>query len=142
MLHNIPAILPPEALFYMAQMGHGDMLVIGDSNFPAQSMGQRVIRCEGSNASQILDAVVTLFPLDTFVEDRAVTMQVVGAPDTIPPAVAEFQAIIDAKGDNPAPIVSVERFAFYDRARAAFAVIQTGEPRPYGNIILTKGIIV
>ncbi|WP_417258849.1 RbsD/FucU family protein [Celeribacter sp.] len=142
MLHNIPAILPPEALLYLAQMGHGDMIVIADSNFPAQTMGKRVIRCEGSNATEILEAVVTLLPLDTFVQDRAVTMQVVGEPDTIPPAVAEFQAIIDAKADNPAPIESIERFAFYDRAREAFAVIQTGEPRPYGNIILTKGIIV
>lgn len=122
-------------------MGHGDEIVIADANFPAEAKGRRVIRADGLTASDILRAVLEIMPLDTFVDDPAVTMQVVGNPDEIPPAVKDFQTIIDQTADNPAKIKSVERFAFYDKAEDAFAVVQTGELRLYGNIILKKGVI-
>lgn len=141
MLRNIPAILSPDLLHSLRAMGHGDDIVIADANFPGTSMGARLHRLDGLSATEVLRAVLLVMPLDTFVPDPAVTMQVVGNASETPPVVAEFQAIIDATADAPAPITPVERFAFYDRARAAFAVIQTGETRLYGNILLKKGVI-
>ena len=141
MLRNIPNILSPDLLWTLQAMGHGDTIVLGDAKFPCESMGQRCHRMDGITATDALEAILTLFPLDHFVEDRAQVMQVVGEPDAVPPIVAEFQRIIDTVADNPAPIAKVERFAFYDLAREAFAVVQTGESRLYGKIILTKGVI-
>ncbi|WP_425100413.1 RbsD/FucU family protein [Tropicibacter sp. S64] len=141
MLRNIPAILSPDLLHTLRAMGHGDEIVIGDANFPAASMCSRVHRLDGISATDVLDAVLTLMPLDSFVTDPALTMQVVGDPEAVPDIVAQFQDIIDRTADNPAPIASLERFAFYDRARGCFAAIQTGEGRLYGNIILKKGVI-
>lgn len=141
MLHNIPAILPPELLHTLAMMGHGDDLVIADANFPAQSMGARVIRCEGSTATDICEAVLKLLPLDTFVDDAARVMEVVGDPDAQPEVVTAFQRIINETADVPQTIQKVERFGFYDIAKEAFAVVQTGEQRLYGNVILKKGVI-
>ncbi|MDJ0640380.1 MAG: RbsD/FucU domain-containing protein [Paracoccaceae bacterium] len=141
MLHKISPLLSPDLLHAIASMGHGDDIVIADANFPAEAKGNRVIRADGLSASDILRAVLELFPLDTFVDDPARTMQVVGKPDEVPPAVADFQKIIDQTADNPAKIVGVERFRFYDIAEDAFAIVQTGEARLYGNIILKKGVI-
>ena len=122
-------------------MGHGDTLVIGDANFPGTSISRRTHRMDGLSATDVLEAVLTLMPLDSFVSDPAQVMQVVDDPEAIPPVVSEFQRIIDAVADHPAPIAKVERFAFYDLARDGFAVLQTGEERLYGNIILKKGVI-
>ena len=122
-------------------MGHGDTLVIGDANFPGQSMGQRCHRLDGLSATDVLEAVLTLMPLDTFVPDPAQVMQMVEDPDGTPPVVETFQEIIDRVADHPAPIAKVERFKFYDLAREGFAVIRTGEGRLYGNIIVKKGVI-
>lgn len=141
MLHNIPPILSPDLLHSLRAMGHGDDIVIADANFPAASMGARVHRLDGIPATHTLEAVLRLMPLDSFVPDPAHTMQVVGEPDAVPEIVAEFQQIIQATADHPAPIATLERFDFYDRARTAFAIIQTGETRLYGNIILKKGVI-
>ena len=141
MLRNIPSILSPDILHALASMGHGDEIVIVDANFPAESCGPIVSRADGSSATDILEAVLTLMPLDSFVDDPAHTMQVVGDADAIPDAVADFQKVIDKTADHPAPISTLERFAFYDRAETAYAVIQTGERRLYGNIILKKGVI-
>jgi L-fucose mutarotase len=141
MLHNIPPILSPDILHTLRAMGHGDEVVISDANFPAYSMGCKVHRLDGIPATEVLHAVLTLMPLDSFVEAPAHTMQVVGDPSAVPEIVEEFQGIVDQTADNPAPIASLERFAFYDRAKTCFAVIQTGETRLYGNIILTKGVI-
>ena len=141
MLRNIPAILSPEILYSLRAMGHGDDIVIADCNFPAYSMGCKVHRLDGLSATQVLQAVLTLLPLDSFVKDPAHTMQVVGDAEAIPEIIKEFQDIIDGNADNPAPIATLERFAFYERAKTAFAVIQTGESRLYGNIILKKGVI-
>ncbi|WP_420583729.1 RbsD/FucU family protein [Ruegeria sp.] len=141
MLRNLDPILSPELLYALRAMGHGDEIVIADANFPGSSLGPDCIRADGSSASEVLRAVLSVMPLDTFVPDPALTMQVVEDPDAIPEAVAEFQAIIDATADSPARIQGVERFAFYDRAANAFSVVQTGERRLYGNIILKKGVI-
>lgn len=141
MLRNIDPILSPDLLYALASMGHGDEIVIADANFPGESIGPQCIRCDGLGASDVLRAVLTHMPLDSFVPDPAHTMQVVGDPDAIPDAVRDFQAIIDSTADNPAPIANLERFAFYDRAATAFAVVLTGERRLYGNIILKKGVI-
>ncbi|KUF12878.1 RbsD/FucU family protein [Pseudoponticoccus marisrubri] len=141
MLHNIPPILSPDLLHCLRAMGHGDEIVIGDANFPASSLGPKVMRLDGIPATATLEAVLRLMPLDRFMPDRALTMQVVDDAAAVPEIVAEFQQILDATADHPAPIVSLERFAFYDRARTAFAIVQTGETRLYGNIILKKGVI-
>jgi len=141
MLRNIDPILSPELLFILRAMGHGDEIVIADANFPGSSIGPDCIRADGSSASEVLRAVLSVMPLDTFVPDPAVTMQVVGDPDAVPEAVVDFQRIIDVTADNPARIQGMERFAFYNRAATAFAIVQTGERRLYGNIILKKGVI-
>ena len=140
MLHNIAPILSPDLLYALRAMGHGDEIALVDANFPGTSTGPTCIRADGSTTSEILRAVLSLMPLDTFVDDPALCMQVVGEPDTIPDAVQDFQKIIDATADAPRPIHSLERFAFYDRAATVFAVVQTGERRLYGNIILKKGV--
>ena len=139
MLRAIPPILSPDLLHALASMGHGDEIVLGDANFPATSMGRRSLRLDGVTATEALRAVLTVMPLDRFVPDRALTMQVVGAPDAVPAIQTEFQAIIDGIADHPAPIQTLERFDFYDRARGAFGVVQTGETRLSGNIVLTTG---
>lgn len=141
MLIGINPLLTPDLLQHLCAMGHGDDVVIVDANFPAASMGQRVERLPGISATQALDAIVSLLPLDTFVETPARVMQVVGAPEEVPEIVAEFQQIINSVADNPAAIQSVERHAFYREAMKAYVIVQTAEQRLYGNIILTKGVI-
>lgn len=141
MLRTIPPILSPDLLQTLAAMGHGDDIVIADANFPAASMRARCIRLDGLAATDVLRAVLTLLPLDQFVSDPARTMQVVGDAAAVPPVVAEFQKIIDTTADHPAPIATLERFAFYAEAKQAYAIVQTGEHRLYGNIILKKGVI-
>ncbi len=141
MLLNISPLLSPDCLHALASMGHGDEVVIADANFPGTSTLPLCLRADGLNASDMLTAILSVMPLDNFVNDPALCMQVVGDPEAIPEAVADFQRIINAKADNPALIASLERFAFYERAKTAFAVVQTGERRLYGNIILKKGVI-
>ena len=141
MLRDIDPLLSPRLLHALRAMGHGDEIVIADANFPGSSIGPDCIRADGSSAGDMLRAVLSVMPLDTFVPDPVLTMQVVGDVDAIPEAVADFQAIINETADNTARIQTLERFAFYDRAAQAFAVVQTGERRLYGNIILKKGVI-
>ena len=141
MLRNIDPILSPELLCTLRAMGHGDVIAVVDANFPAEGLGPRCIRADGSDADAILNAVLSVMPLDTYVDAPAVSMQVVGDTSAVPEAVASFQSIITDVADAPCDILSIERFAFYERAKSAFAVIQTGERRLYGNILLTKGVI-
>jgi L-fucose mutarotase len=140
MLKGIDPLLSPELLHTLAAMGHGDEIALVDANFPAVATAQRLIRLDGIGAVAALKAVLSLLPLDSFVDRPATTMQVVGDPDMVPPAVADFVEALVASG-NKAPIATVDRFAFYDRTRAAFAVVVTGEQRAYGNILLKKGVI-
>jgi L-fucose mutarotase len=141
MLKGIHPLLHADLLHALAAMGHGDELVIVDANFPAASIGRRVLHVAGASASEALDAVLTLFPLDTFAKPAAFTMEVVGDPDAVPEAVREFAAAFSEHGLADAEIGHLERRAFYERARAAFAVVRTGELRPYGNILLIKGVV-
>ena len=141
MLRNINPILSPELLYVLRAMGHGDEIVLVDANFPAESSAPTCVRADGSNASDILRAVLSVMPLDTFVTDPAHCMQVVGDASALPDAVKDFQEIINESADAPRDILSLERFEFYERAENAFAVVQTGERRLYGNIILKKGVI-
>ncbi len=141
MLRNIDPILSPELLKALRAMGHGDEIVIADANFPASSLGPLCIRADGSNASDMLRAILQVLPLDSFVPDPALTMQVVDQPKAVPEAVTDFGNIIREVADTPAKTQSLERFAFYERAATAYAVVQTGETRLYGNIILKKGVI-
>ena len=140
MLKNIPPLLGPELLSTLRAMGHGDEIVIADANFPAEFLGPLVIRADGISATDILDAILTVMPLDDFVDEAAISMAVVGDPSAEPPIFGEFKALL-ARHEPGQGFSTIERFAFYDRARKAAAVIQTGEARLYGNIILKKGVI-
>lgn len=141
MLLNIPPILSPDLLWTLRAMGHGDDIVIADANFPATALGKRCHRLDGISASDVLKAVLMVLPLDPFVPRSALVMEVVDEPDAVPPIVAEFQSIIAATADSPVTVGKLERFDFYERARSAFAIVQTGETRLYGNIIFKKGVI-
>lgn len=141
MLRNIDPILSPDLLQALRAMGHGDEIVIADANFPGESLGPRCLRADGSSATEMLRAVLSVLPLDSFVPDPVQAMEVVGDPAAVPEVVAAFQRIVDEVADNPAPIAPLERFAFYDRARSAFVIVQTGERRLYGNLILKKGVL-
>jgi L-fucose mutarotase len=141
MLIGIDPTLTPDLLRHLRAMGHGDELTITDGNFPAESCSNRIERLAGVSATQALRAILSVMPLDDYVASPARTMQVVGKPDAVPEIVAEFQRIIDQTADNPARIASVERQDFYQATQKSYCVIQTGESRLYGNIILSKGIV-
>jgi len=141
MLKNIPAILSPELLKILMEMGHADEIVIGDGNFPAESMGQRVVRLDGHGVPEILDAIMQFFPLDQFDEGHAVLMEVVPGDTTETPIWDEFQKILKKRDSGFAGLTNIERFAFYDRTKSAYAVIATGETALYANILLKKGVV-
>lgn len=141
MLIGIDPILSPELLYILRSMGHGDEIVIADANFPANSCGKEVVRLDGLDAPHVLKAILSIMPLDSFVDSPANTMQVVDDANATPPVVSMFQDIITTVADNPVRLGSIERFEFYKRAKNAFAVIQTGERRLYGCIILKKGVL-
>jgi L-fucose mutarotase len=146
MLKGIDTRLNADVLHALRAMGHGDMLVLADTNFPADSVARatvtgRLLRMENLTAAEAASAILSVMPLDTFVEDFAARMEIVGDPATVPPVQAEVQAAIDAAEGRPRPMIGIERFAFYDRARTAYAVIQTGERRFYGCFIFRKGVI-
>ena len=142
MLKGIDSLLGPEVLAVLAAMGHGDEVVIADANFPAAAVAADTLHGQpvrmDCDAIRALRAVLSVLPLDGFEPDPVLTMQVVGEPEAVPPVVAEAAPLIAAEGFAPA---SLERFAFYARARRAFAVIHTREGRAYGNFILRKGVI-
>ncbi len=140
MLKGIHPLLTPELLHALASMGHGDTLAIVDANFPAASVGRRVIHIAAAGAPETLDAILTRFPLASG-ETSAFTMGVVDEPDAIPEPVADFAAVFAEHDLGDAEIGRLERHEFYARSREAFAVVRTGELRPYGNILLVKGVI-
>lgn len=141
MLKSIPPLLSPDLLRLLRAMGHGDDLAIVDANYPAEAAGRPVIRLDGHPATTVLDAVLSVLPLDTFVPHAAWVMEVVGSPEADEPIFAEFAALIERHEGPGFGIAKRERFAFYDQARRAFALVATGERRLYGNIILRKGVI-
>ncbi len=146
MLKGLDNRLNADVLYALRAMGHGDTLVISDTNFPADSIARETVlgsllRMENLTCAQAVEAVLSVFPLDTFVEDFAGRMEVVGDPTRVGPVQAEVQIAIDAAEGRPRPMISIERFEFYDRAKQAYAVIQTGERRFYGCFIFRKGVI-
>ncbi len=141
MLKGIHPLLSPDLLHALAGMGHGDEIGIVDANFPAASLGPRLIELRGASSPDALDAVLTLFPLDTRVVPAVHTMEVVGDPAAVPEPVMDFAAVFTRHGLADCEIGALERHAFYDRARRAFALVRTGELRPYGNILLVKGVV-
>ena len=142
MLKGIPNILPPELLKIMMEMGHADELVIGDGNFPAASMAQNLIRCDGHGVPEVLDAILTLFPLDTFVEAPVALMEVVPGDPTVPEIWKTFEKIVTSREGAGKKFEYVERFAFYERAKKAYCIVATGETALYANVILKKGVVV
>ncbi len=140
MLKNISPILSPELLKILMEMGHGDEIVIGDGNFPAASMAQRLVRLDGHGVPEILDAVLKLMPLDTYVEAPVALMDN-GDSANKPPIWAEYEEIVKAN-EGEKKFELEERFAFYERAKKAYAVVATGETAIYANIILKKGVVI
>jgi L-fucose mutarotase len=146
MLKGLDPRLNADVLYTLRAMGHGDYLILSDTNFPSDSIAQHTIygsllRMENLTSAEAAETILSVYPLDTFVDDFAGRMEMVGEPATIPPVQAEVQAKIDAAEGNHRPMIGIERFAFYDLAKDAYAVIQTGERRFYGCIMLRKGVI-
>ncbi|MDD6011726.1 MAG: L-fucose mutarotase [Oscillospiraceae bacterium] len=142
MLKNIPSVLSPELLKVLMEMGHSDEIVLGDGNFPACTMGKdsQVIRADGLGVTELLDAILTLMPLDTYVECPVALMQTVPG-DPTPTIWQDYKNVIAKHGEDPERIEMVERFAFYERAKKACAIVATGETAVYANIILKKGVV-
>ncbi len=144
MLKNIPKILSPEMLKVLCEMGHSDRIVIADANFPAESMGKNaiVLRADGHSATDILDAILTVFPLDTYVESPVCLMQVMAGDNVETPIWDEYKEIVAKHDDRGASAFGdYERFEFYEEAKKCYAIIATGESALYANIILQKGVI-
>ena len=140
MLKGIPPLLTPDLLHALASMGHGDEIAIVDANFPTVSLGKRVVTIAGAGSHEVLAAVLRVMPLDTL-DTAAYTMEVVGDASALPEPVADFAAVLADHDLADVEIGHLERQAFYERARDAFAIVRTGELRPYGNILLVKGTV-
>ncbi len=146
MLKGLDPLLNAEVLHVLRAMGHGDDLVVCDTNFPADSVAREtvwgdLIRMDGVTAARAVEAVLSVMPLDSFVPHPAERMEVVGEPDKVLPVQEEVQAVVDRYEPEVGKMGSIERFAFYERAKTAYAVLVTGERRFYGCFILKKGVI-
>ena len=142
MLKSIPNILSPDLLKILMEMGHGNEIVIADGNFPAASMAKRLVRLDGHGIPEILEAILKFFPLDTYVEKPVGLMAVVAGDDYKPVIRDEYRKIILESREPFTDFEYIERFAFYEKARNAYAVIATSESALYANIILKKGVVV
>ena len=145
MLKGIDPLLNAEVLGALRAMGHGDDLILCDTNFPADSVARqtalgRLLRIDAP-AERVAKAVLSVYPLDSFVDDAAARMEIVGKPDEVPAVQREVQKEIDAAEGKSWSMISIERYAFYERAKQAYCVIQTGERRFYGNFVFRKGVI-
>jgi L-fucose mutarotase len=140
-LKNIDPLLNAELLGHLAAMGHGDVLAIVDRNFPAASTERRLVTLSGVDLETAARAILTVFPVDTFVEPAVLRMGAVGDEDTVQPVHADLQAVVDAAEGREVPSAPVERFEFYRRAAAAYLVVATTEDRPYGCFLVTKGVV-
>ena len=140
MLMRIPPIISPELMKTLMEMGHGDEIVLGDGNFPAASLAKRLVRCDGHNVPELLDAILKLFPLDQHVEHPVMLMDI--APGEARPGIwARYQRILDRNSEESPRIKYLERFEFYERTKQAYAAVATGEMAIYANIILKKGVV-
>lgn len=145
MLKGINPLLNADVLQALRAMGHGDDLIIADTNFPSDSVARQTVLGKllriDATAAEVVKAVLSLLPLDTFVNDAAARMEIVGKPNEIPPVQKEVQKEIDAAEGKPWPMISIERYAFYERSKKAYCVIQTGERRFYGCFAFRKGVV-
>lgn len=146
MLKNIHPALNADVLHALRSMGHGDTLVISDTNFPSDSIARqttlgKLLRIDNVTAAEAIEAMLTVLPLDTALQPSAGRMEIMGAPDEVAPIQQEVQAVIDADEGKPTPMYSIERFAFYEEAKDAYCVITTGERRFYGCFLFTKGVV-
>ncbi|MDE6763228.1 MAG: L-fucose mutarotase [Oscillospiraceae bacterium] len=141
MLKNIPKIMSPQLLKILMEMGHGDEIVLADGNFPAETIGQRVVRCDGHGVTELLDAIMRFFPLDTYTEKPVMLMEVVKGDPVVPTIWEDYKAVINKYEPENCKIEMIERFDFYERAKKAYAVVATGEEAIYANIILKKGVV-
>jgi L-fucose mutarotase len=146
MLWGIDPILDADLLYALRRMGHGDEIAVVDANFPAASVAMSTVIGEpiliaGVSAARAVEAILSVMPLDTFVPDPACRMEVVGDPNAIPPVQREVQQALDRAAGKHVPLQGVERFAFYERAKSAFAIVPTGERRFYGCFIFKKGVV-
>lgn len=140
MLIGISPVVGPELLSTLYRMGHGDEIVLADAHFPGETVGKRVLRLDGLRIPDLLDGILPLFALDTYVESPLMMMAAVPG-DTLDPQVEiSYRAMVDRHWPDTPPIERIERFAFYERTRSAYAVVMTGETAKYGNIILKKGV--
>lgn len=141
MLKGIPPVISPEMMKVLMEMGHGDEIVIADGNFPAATCAQRLVRADGHGVSAVLEAVLGLFPLDTYVEKPVALMRVVEGDPIKPTIWEDYRQVIQKSGEKFTDFEFVDRFKFYERAKEAFAVISTSESALYANIILKKGVV-
>jgi L-fucose mutarotase len=142
MLKGIDPLLNADLLYVLRAMGHGDDLVIADANFPSETMATRkLIRMDAADGPRVLKAVLSVMPLDDFVPDPALRIEVVGDESSVPEVCADYAELVEASSAGAIKLGQIERFAFYERSRKAFAVIATGETRLYGCILLKKGVI-
>ena len=146
MLWGIDPLLDAELLYALRRMGHGDEIVIVDTNYPAASTAMSTVTGEpllmaGVSAARAIEAILSVMPLDTFVPDPAARMEVVGDPNAVPPVQREVQAVLDRAAGKHVPLQGIERFAFYDRAKSAFVIVVTGERRFYADFIFKKGVV-
>jgi L-fucose mutarotase len=146
MLKGIDPRLNADVLYALRAMGHGDYLVLSDTNFPSDSVARetkvrRLLRMENLTSAQAVEAILSVMPLDTFIDNAAERMEIVGKPKEVPAVQKEVQKAIDKAEGKSWPMTSIERFAFYEKAKKAYCVIQTGERRFYGCFVLTKGVI-
>ena len=143
MLKGVPSVLSPQLLKVLAEMGHGDEIVITDGNFPAESMGKNavVVRADGHGVPEILDAVLQMMPLDQYVPHPAALMEVVPGDKCIPVIWNQYRSILEKRREDPSAVEMMERFAFYERAKKAYAIVATGETAIYANILLKKGVV-
>jgi len=146
MLWGIDPLLDADLLYALRRMGHGDEIAVVDANFPAASTAASTVTGQplylsGVSSARAVEAVLSVMPLDSFVPDPAMRMEVSGEPNTVPPVQREVQQVVDRAAGQHLPLVGVERFAFYDRARSAFVVLVAGERRHYGCFIFKKGVL-
>ncbi len=141
MLIGVDPCISPELLFTLDRMGHGDEIVLADAFFPGDSMNARVIRADGIRITALLDGILALMNLDSFVDSPVVMMQPASGDAVDPETERSYRAVMEKRWPGTPPILRIDRFAFYERAKKAFAIVMTGETVKYGNIILKKGVI-
>jgi len=142
MLKGVSTAISPELMSVMMKMGHGDELVLADGNFPADSSAQRVVRADGLGVSAVLQAILKFFPIDTFVDNPALVMQPVQKEAAQPPIWKDFRKLLEMEEGRRIELAPIERFAFYERTKQAYAIVATSETALYANLILKKGVVM